>query len=689
MGSCKVPLRCNYRFCPSPCWVPFDIYMENAMDSRQIPTKSAIDVLTEGIKTLQILNQASWQETFLALWLSALRLVQRERDPPEGPIPHLVARLCVLLCIVPLAIANVLRDDAEHNFSSVQVSMESECTHEMKSDDSMKLELISSVQVLGHFSCLLCPPTLVIDAANQAARKAASFIYNSMNGKGESGTGIHANANTKAGGNLRHLIVEACIARNLMDTSVYFLPGYVSTSVLSLSDSSPLEKSPWSIFMEGTPLNNTLINSLTVTPASSLTEIEKLYYIALNGSDVERPAAAKILCGASLSHGWYIQEHVIHYVVKLLASPLPPSHAGSRSLLVDNMPMLSAVLRGASSVDTVHILSLHGVVPTVAAALLPLCEAFGSIKPTSNSTGDESSTSTYMAFSLAFLFLIRLWKFCRPPLDLCITELGVAVGGLEYIISLHNNRVMYSQDKRKSNPNESASVKPVYIDSFPKLRALYCQYKSCVASALSGISTGNSIHQTANMILSMIYQKITKVGISSSNSSSPTSSNACSSLINSGEDAFQRPMLPAWEVLEALPFVLESILTACAHGRISSRELTTGLRDLVDFLPASLAAIIDYFSSEVTRGVWKLVPMNGTDWPSPAALLPSIELEIKAILTHVGVEEVHRYFCLYQWQLWSVYPLLLNLTRAWSTCMLLLEQLWKIVHPVALGLACL
>ena len=39
-----------------------------------------------------------------------------------------------------------------------------------------------------------------------------------------------------------------------------------------------------------------------------------------------------------------------------------------------------------------------------------------------------------------------------------------------------------------------------------------------------------------------------------------------------------------------------------------------GLRDLVDFLPASLAAIIDYFSSEVTRGVWKLVPMNGTDW---------------------------------------------------------------------------
>lgn len=53
---------------------------------------------------------------------------------------------------------------------------------------------------------------------------------------------------------------------------------------------------------------------------------------------------------------------MVHYVVKLLASPVPLGHSGSWSLLVDNMSMLSAVLRGASSVDTVHILSLHGVV---------------------------------------------------------------------------------------------------------------------------------------------------------------------------------------------------------------------------------------------------------------------------------------------------------------------------------------
>lgn len=209
---------------------------------------------------------------------------------------------------------------------------------------------------------------------------------------------------------------------------------------------------------------------------------------------------------------------------------------------------------------------------------MPLCEAFGSLKPTLNSTGDEPSI--YMTFSLAFLFLIRLWKFYRPPLDHCITG-GGGVGGeltLEYLLSLHNNHVLSSQDEVKSNKNipESAFIKPVDIDSFPKLWDWYCQYKSCVASAISGLSTGNSVHQVANKILSMIYWNMTKGGALSSNSTSSTSSNASGPLVNSGEDAYQRPILPAWEVLEALPFVLEAILTACAHGQLSSRDLTTG-----------------------------------------------------------------------------------------------------------------
>lgn len=44
--SCK-PASCFHsEFSRSACWVPFDIYMENAMDGKQLPIKSAVDVLT-------------------------------------------------------------------------------------------------------------------------------------------------------------------------------------------------------------------------------------------------------------------------------------------------------------------------------------------------------------------------------------------------------------------------------------------------------------------------------------------------------------------------------------------------------------------------------------------------------------------------------------------------------------------
>ncbi|XP_020540898.1 mediator of RNA polymerase II transcription subunit 33A isoform X2 [Jatropha curcas] len=644
--ACKPVSFCNSESGKSGCWVPFDIYMENVMDGKQLHIRSSIAILTEIIKTLQVCNCARWQETFLALWLSALRLVQRERDPVEGPIPHLESRLCVLLTIVPLAIANILEDEAGLSFSSLQGAgtsrhMETRFKNrtEVNSQNLRKQELVSSLQVLGDFSGLLCPPASVIGAANLAAAKAATFISNSNNAKNGLGDGSHADPPINAGGNMRHLIVEACIARNLIDVSVYYWPGYVSASVLSMSDLPPIQKSPWLTFMEGAPLTNTLINLLLITPAPSLAEIEKLYHIALNGSGEEKSAAAKILCGASLTRGWNIQEHVVHHVVKLLSPPLPSAPSGQGSHLVDYVPMLSAILFGASSVDNVHILSLHGVIPEVAAALMPLCETFGSLMPISNnvsSSGDEPSI--YMVFSAAFLFLLRLWKFYRPPLDQCMG--GGALGTeltLEYLLLLRNGRIEphNSAATREINGDavqfEPTAVKPVYIDFYPKLRAWYCQNKSCIASTVAGLSTGNPVHQVANKILSMIYSKMTRNEASSGNSSSVSTSSS------TGGDPYQKPMHPAWEVLEAIPFVLEAILTACAHGRLSSRDLTTGLRDLIDFLPASLGVIISYFAAEVTRGTWKPVPMNGTDWPSPAALLPYIESEMKEILSAAGV----------------------------------------------------
>lgn len=59
---------------------------------------------------------------------------------------------------------------------------------------------------------------------------------------------------------------------------------------------------------------------------------------------------------------------MVQFVVKLLCPPVPPNYTGP-SHLIDHMSMLSAILFEASTVDTVHILSLHGMV----SGLIPGC----------------------------------------------------------------------------------------------------------------------------------------------------------------------------------------------------------------------------------------------------------------------------------------------------------------------------
>ncbi|KAH7667436.1 hypothetical protein IHE45_12G057800 [Dioscorea alata] len=626
------------------CWVPFDVFLENAMDGKLLHAISPLEILTELIRTLQVINRASWQETFLALWISALRLMQREREPLEGPMPHLDSRLCILLSIVPLAILSILKEDSEKSSSARNGS-----EHGTEGDNytSRRNGLVSSLQLLSQFSGLLSPPPYVVTAANNAATKAASFISNIKNGSANH-TNTSQNASVNAVGSMLHLIVEACIARKLIDTSAYFWPNYVVASAPS-KESSSFNESPWLTFMEGAPLSSSLKNDLMATPASRIAELEKLYNIALNGSEEEKPAAAKILCGATLVRGWNIQEYVVSFVVKLLSPPAPPgiSKTGTGSHLIGYMSMLNAVLFGISAIDILHILSLYGAVPEVAAALMPLCETFGSLPPTSShksSTSEE--TSAHAVFSCAFLFLIRLWKFYRPPQEHCIGGRGATIRlelTLDYLLLMHNSRVGLQNpafpDKTQANadPLNFSSGQPVYIDSFPKLRSWYFQNQACVASTLSGLCSKNPVHQVANKILNMLCRKMTNRGTMSSVPTSTSGSCVTDSPGNSAEDTCQMPLLPAWEVLEAIPFVLEAVLTACAHGKLSSRDLITGLRDLVDYLPASLATIISYFSAEITRGIWKPVSMNGTDWPSPAANILLIESEVKEILTSAGV----------------------------------------------------
>jgi hypothetical protein len=64
-----------------------------------------------------------------------------------------------------------------------------------------------------------------------------------------------------------HLIIEACISRELIDTSAYLWPGYVVPSG-PLQDTTLPQDSPWLNFMQGAPLSGPLIDALVATPAS-------------------------------------------------------------------------------------------------------------------------------------------------------------------------------------------------------------------------------------------------------------------------------------------------------------------------------------------------------------------------------------------------------------------------------------
>ncbi|XP_057816725.1 mediator of RNA polymerase II transcription subunit 33A [Cryptomeria japonica] len=602
----------NYGVGRAAAWLHFDLIMEDAMEGKYLSAPSFPEMLAELIKSLHAVNGASWQETFLGVWIAALRLVQRERDPLEGPVPHLDARLCMLLSITPVTIANLI-DVEDRNFQSDRNNGTlNEHSEERNGSDMKRAALVSSLQILGQFDGLLAPPQSVVSAANQAAAKASTFVYG-FTGGSPSFDVLSSNDNSiKTGGSMWHLIVEACIARRLIDSSAYFWPGYVRELVNPLSHTAPVQKSPWSALIEGATLSVSLINMLIATPASSLAELEKVYQIAISGSEEERLAAASILCGASLVRGWNVQEHAVRFVVKLLSPPPPPDYGGPGSHLVAYAPLLYTVLIGVTSVDAVHILSLYGVLPEMAAALMPICEVFGSILPTvpqQSSSGEE--ISVYLVFSCAFLLLLRLWKFYRPPHEHCILGRGAPVGAeltLEYLLLLHNNHLasslcstldkttkenkqylverssifgsslsqMIISAKGQTLDAPSSFAQPVVVDSFPNFKAWYCQHKACIASTLSGLVQGNPVHQIADRLLNMMYRKMNKGGTLSTTTGASAGSTPSSSSGSIGEDAPLRPLLPAWEVLGAVPFVVEAVLTACAHGRLSPRDLTTG-----------------------------------------------------------------------------------------------------------------
>lgn len=613
----------------SSLWLPIDLFLEDAMEGLIVAPTCAIDTLTVIVKSLQALHSTTWHDTFLGLWIATLRLVQRERNACEGPVPRLDTCLCMLLSIVPLVVVSVIEEE-EH-----AVDMESELfqKEDKQVSGSLRRELVSSLQLLGEYEGLLTPPTPIASIANQAAAKAIMCLSGLNMSSGYLDSVSISDVPTNCAGNMRHLIVEACIARNLLDMSAYTWPGYVNARLSQIPRGIAAQVTGWSSLMKGSSLTPALVNSLACTPASSLAELEKIYEIVVDGSDDEKICAATVLCGASLVRGWNMQEHTVVFILRLLSPPMPGEHSGSDSHLISYGPVLNVLLVGIASIDIVQIFSLHGLVPQLAGALMPICEVFGSCSPKVSwtlPTGED--INSHAVFSSAFTLLLKLWSFDHTPVEQAMGDVPAVSSQLspEYLLLVRNSQLAgnATRCRKFSKLVNPPSGDPIFMDSFPKLKCWYRQHQACIASPLSGLTQGTPVHQIVEALLTMLFKKMNR----------GTSSGSSSSSGSAVEEAVLRLQLPAWDLLEALPFVIDAALTACAHDKLSPRDLATGLKDLADFFPASLASILSYFAAEVTRGVWKPASMNGTDWPSPAANLSIVEQQIQELLAATGID---------------------------------------------------
>ncbi|KAL3517544.1 hypothetical protein ACH5RR_020133 [Cinchona calisaya] len=625
----------------SALWLPIDLFLEDTMDGSQVTATSAVETLTGLVKALQALNRTTWQGTFLGLWIAALRLVQRERDSSEGPVPRIDTCLCLLLSITPLAIVNIIEEEASSDASDSRFTGPRNEKHPV---GKRRKDLVAGLQQLEDYESLLTSPPSVSSLANQAAAKAMMFLSGLSVGSGYF-DGISLNDMPMGcSGNLLHLIVEACIARNVLDTSAYLWPGYVKGCTNQMPRSIAGQMPGWSSLVKGSPLTPPMVTALVSIPASSLAEIEKVYEIAANASNDEKISAATVLCGASLVRGWNIQEHIVLFITRLLSPPIPEDYSGPESHLISYAPFLNVLLVGVSPVDTVQIFSLHGLVPQLAGALMPICEAFGSCAPNVSwtlTTGDEINTHT--VFTNAFTLLLKLWRFDQPPLEHVFGDVPPVGSHLtpEYLLMVRNLQLVSSENsttgqsksKRLSRLASPSDREPIAMDSFPKVKQWYRQHQACLASTLNCLVPG-TVRQMADSLMTMMFRRINRV----SQPMTPTTSGSSNSSGTGIDDFSLRLKIPAWDILEAIPFVLDAALTACGHGTLSPRELATGLKDLADFFPASLATIVSYFSAEVTRGVWKPAFMNGTDWPSPDKNLANVEQQIKKILAATGVD---------------------------------------------------
>lgn len=221
-------------------------------------------------------------------------------------------------------------------------------------------------------------------------------------------------------------------------------------------------------------------------------------------------------------------------------------------------------------------------VPLLAAGLMLISEVFGSRVPDASGTVAAGEKLTHWeVFSNAFTLLLRFWRFDRLPVEQVRSgATAPPFGSLlspECLLLVRNSKLASlgrtAKDqkmlKRWSNIL-SFPADPIFIDFFPKLNYWYRKHQDSIASTRSGLVPGGPVHRIVDALLSMMFSKVSN----GAEPSTPTTSGNNSSSGLAFDDALK---VPAWDILEAIPFVLDASLTSCAYGKLSTRDLATGM----------------------------------------------------------------------------------------------------------------
>eukprot|EP00898_Chlorokybus_atmophyticus_P007537 jgi/Chlat1/7785/Chrsp66S07253 len=591
------------------------------LDTRQWMVPAAQQLAKE-IVTTKMVTGDSWQQVIASLWIAALRMVQRGKLGAGS----LELRLTVLLNTIPAALVGLLHQQLpqqDQAFSIQQATSQEDIT-----------KLVSDVlPQLAAFPTLLSPPAAVLAACTQA--RALST------GQPQYSTAFNTDA-TNADGDLLDLLIGTCKESGLVPSTLQR-----SQRLSKVMEQQGLpEKPPASVLVMG-------VDVAKVPAAGSLRDLQTAYTDALAVSN-EGVTQAACVCNTVLRE-YQFQAEAIQLLLQLLRpepSSTDASYPGCH--LLEHSVRLFAVMTTLACGNFLEIINLHGQLPQLAAALVPICDVFGGCPTTIHSHAASASmpgSSTLLhnkftrcqppsnaghvraeaIFSSALLLLMRMLEVFAPPGnspshrmssdahvedDLWDVVTKRWWGTCRLYAAMLFGLMAHWPETEMGVPTDArgpyAAKESLHEVDYTISSGLGCfrQWISAYRAGALAPAIASPASQRAQAMVDLVLAVLFEKHV-------PGAADQLQALRINAASTVQS----SWEILLIAPAVVREALMACAGSRIGPSALLTGLSQFIAHTPAVAMAVTAFLCTEAHAGDWLTIPLSNTDFPS--AIPPS------------------------------------------------------------------